>query len=48
MEAAVATEKPSRVRTKGSVMDTKPVLMPYGSTRKKKFTGLVDAGSRTR
>ena len=46
MEAAVATENPPRVRTKGSVMDTKPLLIPYGSTRKKKVTGLVEVESR--
>jgi hypothetical protein len=28
IEAAVATEKPVRVRTNGSVMETKPLLMP--------------------
>jgi hypothetical protein len=32
---------------KGSVMETKPLLIPYGSTRKKKVTGLVEPGSRT-
>jgi len=31
----------------GSVMETKRLLMPYGNTRKKKVTGLVEPGSRT-
>jgi hypothetical protein len=30
-----------------SVMETKPLLMPHGSTRKKKVTSLVEPGSRT-
>jgi hypothetical protein len=47
MDAAIATENPARVRMKGRVMETKPLLMPYGSTRKKKVTGLVEPGSRT-
>ena len=47
MEAAVATEKPSRVRIKGRAMDTKPLLIPYGSTKKKKVSGFVEAGART-
>jgi hypothetical protein len=47
IEAAIATEKPARVKMKGSVMETKPLLMPHGSTRKKKVTGLVEPGSRT-
>lgn len=41
MEAAVATEKPARVRTNGNVMETKPLLMPYGKTRKKKMNGFA-------
>src|SRR5207302_9136358 len=43
IDAASATEKPARTRTNGSVMETKPLLMPYGRTRKKKVTGLVDS-----
>jgi hypothetical protein len=47
MDAAIATEKPARTRTKGRVMEIKPLLTPYGSTRKKKMTGAVDPGLRT-
>ena len=47
VEAAVATEKPSRVRINGRAIDTKPLLIPYGSTKKKKVSGFVEAGSRT-
>jgi hypothetical protein len=47
MEAAVATEKPVQIRINGRAMDTKPLLIPYGSTKKKKVSGLVEAGSRT-
>jgi hypothetical protein len=42
MDAAIATEKPARMRMNGKVMETKPLLMPYGSTRKKKVSGAVD------
>jgi hypothetical protein len=28
IDAAIATEKPARVRTNGNVMETKPLLMP--------------------
>jgi hypothetical protein len=28
IDAAIATEKPTRVRTNGNVMETKPLLMP--------------------
>ena len=45
-DAAVATENPARVRINGSVIETKPLLMPYGRTRKKKVPGLVELGSR--
>ena len=41
IEAAMATEKPARVRTNGNVMETKPLLMPWGRTRKKKTNGFV-------
>src|SRR5205085_5759144 len=41
IDAASATENPARTRTNGSVMETKPLLMPYGSTRKKNVKGLV-------
>ena len=41
IDAAVATEKPAPVRKNGSVMETNPLLMPYGSNRKKNVKGLV-------
>ena len=41
IDAAVATEKPARVRTNGNVMETKPLLMPYRKTRKKNVNGFV-------
>ena len=47
MEADMATEKPARVRMKGSVMEAKPLLMPDGSTRKKNVDGAVDSRLRT-
>ena len=43
MEAAVATENPARVRMNGRVIETNPLLMPYGRTRKKKTNGAVDS-----
>jgi hypothetical protein len=39
--AALATEKPARVKKNGSVIETNPVLMPYGNNRKKNVTGRV-------
>jgi hypothetical protein len=42
IEAAVATEKPARVKIKASVMEAKPVLTPDGNTKKKKATGFVE------
>ena len=48
IDDASATENPPRTRTNGSVMETKPLLMPYGRTRKKKVTGLVDSRISTR
>ncbi|HXP34632.1 MAG TPA: hypothetical protein VN827_03715 [Chthoniobacterales bacterium] len=47
IDAAIATENPA-LKTNGSVMETKPLLMPYGRTRKKKVTGLVDSRISTR
>ena len=41
IDAAIATEKPARVRKNGSVIEANPVLMPYGSKRKKNVRGLV-------
>jgi len=48
IEAASATENPARTRTNGRVMETKPLLIPYGSTRKKNVKGLVDSRLGTR
>jgi hypothetical protein len=47
-ECENATENPARVRINGSVIETKPLLMPYGKTRKKNVTGLVESRSRIR
>jgi len=47
MEAAIATEKPARVRMKGNVIEAKPLLIPAGSTKKKKTTGFVKPDWRT-
>lgn len=46
IDAASATGKPARTRTKGRVIETKPLLIPYGSTRKKNVIGAVNARSR--
>ena len=43
MAEADATEKPSRVRMNGSVIEAKPVLIPEGRTRKKNVDGAVDS-----
>ena len=45
IEAATVTEKPARVKMKARVIEAKPLLMPDGSTRKKKMAGFVEPDS---